>query len=79
MVKYWDITIDEFIHVLQVMKEESGGDTIIGTATDVTEELKFLDTKVRGWDGMWKHKKAIRYDTKLISSEMVMKEEEEEE
>ena len=77
MVKSWDITIDEVIHFLQVMKEESGGNTIIGTATDVTEELKFCDTKVRGWDGMWKHKKVIQYDIKkLVSSEMVMKEEE---
>ena len=77
MVKSWDITIDEVIHFLQVMKEESGGNTIIGTATDVTEELKFFDTKVRGWDGMWKHKKVIKYDIKkLVSSEMVMKEEE---
>lgn len=76
MVKSWDITIDEFIHVLQTMKEESGGNTIIGTATDVTEELKFFDTKIRGWDGVWKHNRAIQYSTKLVSSEMVMRDEE---
>lgn len=76
MTKSWDVTIDEFIQVLQAMKEESGGNIIIGTAIDVTNELKFFDTKLKGWDGVWKHKKAIQYNTKLISSEMVMRDEE---
>lgn len=72
MVKSWDITIDEFIHILQVMKEESGGNTIIGTATDVTEELKFFDTKVRRRI----HLLQLHGILRGTASEMVMKEEE---
>lgn len=66
------MTVDECLELLQHMKKEDGGDTVIGTATDVTDELYFFDTKIRGLDGRWKHKKAIQYDIKFVSSEMVL-------